>query len=109
MNYLIHPQSLIFNAHRIDGFTQMITDKQIHQWDLLETAQQVSEECNIDWPEGDGFGSSDMTYLLKDFIDRLIWRFASGRLMTKFNPSLSIVEYSEMNHHNQIQQMESGI
>ena len=88
MNYLIDPQSLIFNAHRIDGFTQMIADKQIHQWDLLETAQQVSEECNIDWPEGDGFGSSDMTYLLKDFIDRLIWRFASGRLMTKFNPSL---------------------
>ena len=41
MNYLIDPQSLIFNAHRIDGFTQMIADKQIHQWDLLETAQQV--------------------------------------------------------------------
>jgi hypothetical protein len=109
MNYLIDPQSLIFSAHRIGGFTQMITDKQIHQWDLLETAQQVSEEWTIDWPEGEGFGSSDMTYLLKDFIDRLIWRFASGRLMTKFNPSLSIVEYSEMNHHNQIQQMESGI
>jgi hypothetical protein len=108
MNYLIDPTSLLFNSHRVNGFTKMIGDEQIPQWDLLEIANEVAEEWTYDWPEDEGFGSSDMTYMIKDFIDNVIWRFASGN-MTKFNPSLSIVEYSEAEHHNMVQRMESGI
>ena len=109
MNYLVDPQSLIFNSHRVNGFTEMIGDKQIPQWDLLEIATEVAEEWTHHWDEDQGFGSSDMTYMIKDFVDNVIWRFASGKLMTEFNPSLSIVEYSEAEHHEMIQRMESGI
>ena len=72
MNYLVDPQTLIFNSHRVNGFTKMIGDLKIHQWDLLDIAQEVAEEWTSDWPEDEGFGSSDMTYMIKDFIDNVI-------------------------------------
>ena len=109
MRYLVDPQRLVFNSHRVSGFTKMIGDEQIPQWDLLEIAQEVAEEWTSDWDEDQGFGSSDMTYMIKNFIDNVIRRFASGKLETKFTPSLSIVEYSEAEHHNMVQRMESGI
>jgi hypothetical protein len=109
MNYLVDPQTLIFNSHRVNGFTKMIGDEQIPQWELLEIATEVAEEWTNDWPEDEGFGSSDMTYMIKNFIDNVIWRFASGKLMTEFTPSLSIVEYSEADHHEKVLRMEQGI
>lgn len=109
MRYLVDPQSLVFNAHRINGFTKMIGDEQIPQWDLLEIAMEVAEEWTSSWDEDQGFGSSDMTFMLKDFIDNVIWKYASGKLETKFTPSLSIVEYSEVEHHEREFRMEVGI
>ncbi len=109
MNYLIDPQSLVFNSHRVSGFTKMVGDEHIPQWDLLEVATEVAEEWTSDWPEDQGFGSSDGTYMMKDFIDNVIARYAWGRLETKFTPSLSVVEYSEAEYHNRVQRMESGI
>jgi hypothetical protein len=109
MNYLVDPQTLIFNAHRVNGFTKMVGDEQIPQWDLLEIATEVAEEWTEDWDEDQGFGSSDMTYMINNFIDNVIWRFASGKLETKFTPSLSIVEYSEAGHDEKVLRMEQGI
>ena len=109
MNYLVDPQSLVFNSHRVSGFTKMIGDENIPQWDLLEMATEVAEEWTDEWPEDQGFGSSDGTFMMKDFIDNVIARFAWGRLVTKFTPSLSVVEYSEAEYHNKVQRMESGI
>lgn len=87
----------------------MISELQIPQWELLEIATEVAEEWTNDWPEDQGFGSSDGTYMMKDFIDNVIARYAWGRLETKFTPSLSVVEYSEAEYHNKVQRMESGI
>lgn len=110
MNYLVDPQSLVFKAKGyIAGFNEMVRDNEIPQWDLLEIAMEVAEEWTNDWDEDQGFGSSDGTYMLKDFIDNVIWKYASGKLETKFTPSLSVVEYSEMEHHNRVQRMESEI
>ena len=115
MNYLIEPTSLLFNSHRVNGFTKMIGDEQIPQWDLLEIATEVAEDWTNDWDEDQGFGSSDMTYMIKDFIDNVITSIymkngmGSGMYMTKFTPSLSIVPYSEEEHHNMVQRMEQGI
>lgn len=109
MNYLVDPQSLVFNSHRVSGFTKMISELQIPQWELLEIATEVAEEWTDDWPEDQGFGSSDGTFMMKDFIDNVIARFAWGSLVTKFTPSLSVVEYSEAEYHNRVQRMESGI
>ena len=110
MRYLVDPQDLVFRAKsRIDGFSEMVRDEEIPQWDLLETAMEVVEEWTNGWDEDQGFGSSDGTYMLKDFIDNVIWKYASGKLETKFTPILSVVEYSEAEHHNGVQRIESGI
>lgn len=110
MRYLIDPQDLVFKAKsRIAGFSEMIRDEEIPQWDLLETSLEVVEEWTSDWDEEQGFGSSDGTYMLKDFIDTLIGKYTNGgKYMTKFTPSLSVVEYSEADHHNRVERMEMG-
>jgi len=109
MNYLVDPQTLVFNSHRINGFTKMVGDEQIPQWDLLESALEVCEEWTSDWDEDEGFGSSDMTYMIKSFVDTVISNYTQGgKYMTKFTPSLSIVEYSESDHHELVQRMESN-
>ena len=93
MNYLVDPTSLLFNSHRIEGFTKMIGDEKIHQWDLLDIATEVAEEWTNDWDEDQGFGSSDMTFMIKDFIDNVIHQFTSLNIYkTEFNPSLQIVK-----------------
>jgi len=111
MNYLVHPQDLVFKAKaHIDGFTQMIGKEEIPQWDLLETALGVAEDWTNDWDEDEGFGSSDGTYMLKDFIDNVIWKYTNGgKYMTAFQPGLKVVPYSEADHHNKVERMESGI
>ena len=93
MNYLVDPTSLLFNSHRIEGFTKMSGDEKIHQWDLLDIATEVAEEWTNDWDEDQGFGSSDMTFMIKDFIDNVIHQFTSLNIYkTEFNPSLQIVK-----------------
>ena len=115
MNYLVDPQTLVFNSHRVNGFTKMVAKEQIPQWDLLEVATEIAEDWTSDWSEGEGFGSSDMTYMIKDFIDTLISSnyikngLGSGMYTTKFTPGLSVVEYSEADHHASVERMESGI
>ena len=110
MRYLVDPQSLVFKAKGyIAGFNEMVKNEEIPQWDLLEIAMEVAEEWTNDWDEDQGFGSSDGTYMLKDFIDNVIWKYAGGKFMTQFNPSLSVVEYSEADHHERVKRMEIGI
>jgi len=94
MNYLIDPQDLVFKAKsRIAGFSEMIRDEEIPQWDLLDTSLSVVEEWSSDWDEEQGFGSSDGTFMLKDFIDNVIHQFTSLNIYkTEFNPSLQIVK-----------------
>jgi hypothetical protein len=109
MRYLVDPQSLVFNSKRVNGFVEFINENDVKQWDLLEMAMEVAEEWTNDWDDDQGFGSSDGTYMLKDFIDNVIWKYAGGKFETKFTPSLSVVEYSEAEHHTMVQKMESGI
>ena len=93
MQYLVNPQDLVFKSKsRIDGFNQMVTEEEIPQWDLLETSLEIVEEWSSDWDEGHGFGSSDGTYLLKDFIDTVIGNYTNGKYKTDFTPSLSVVK-----------------
>jgi hypothetical protein len=110
MRYLVDPQSLVFNSKRINGFVEFINENDVKQWDLLEIAMEVAEEWTNDWDEGQGFGSSDMTYMTKEFIDNVIgFMDKSGFKMTKFTPTLSVVDYSEAEHHQRVERMEMGI
>ena len=110
MRYLVEPQNLVFNSKRVNGFVEFINENDVKQWDLLEIALEVVEQWTEMWDEDQGFGSSDMTFMVKEFIDNVIG-FAGkyGFKMTKFTPSLSVVDYSEAEHHNRVQRMESGI
>jgi hypothetical protein len=76
---------------------------------VLEALGEVAHDYS-DWDEDQGFGSSDMTYVRKSFIDMMIsLANLDGYYETKFQPYLKVVEYSEMEHHNMVQKMESGI
>ena len=63
-----------------------------------------------DWPEGQGFGSSDMTYARQSFINTMI-DFANlrGYYETKFQPYLKVVEYSEYEKEEYDLRREQGI
>ena len=93
MNYLVNPQDLVFKAKsRIQGFNEMVKDAEVPQWDLLETSLEIVEEWSSDCDEDQGFGSSDGTYLLKDFIDTVIGNYTNGKYKTDFTPSLSVIK-----------------
>ena len=102
MEYLIEPQDLVFKAKAyINGFTEMVKDENLPQGLLLELSTEVAEDWSNDWDEGQGFGSSDGTYMLKDFIDTVISNFTNSvykksGYQTVFNPTLSVeYKYSE--------------
>ena len=101
MNYLVNPSNIVSRALGIDSFKQMINDEQIQFSELVDISVQIAEEWTNDWDEGDGFGSSDGTYLLKDFIDTVISNFTTSvynqsGYQTIFNPTLSVTyKYSE--------------
>ena len=99
MNYLVNPSSIVSRALGIDSFKQMITDEQVQFSELVDTSVQIAEEWTNDWDEGDGFGSSDGTYLLKDFIDTIILSYTNSiynksGYQTVFNPSLMVAKIS---------------
>ena len=70
---------------------------------------EVAEDFS-DWPEDQGFGSSDMTYVRKSFIDSMI-HFANlnGYYMTDFKPYLKVVEYNEIEKEEYDLRRETGI
>ena len=101
MNYLVNPSNIVSRALGIDSFKQMINDEQVQFSELVDTSVQIAEEWTNDWDEDQGFGSSDGTYLLKDFMDTVISNFTNSvynksGYQTVFNPTLSVTyKYSE--------------
>ena len=99
MNYLVNPSTIVTKALGIDSFKQMINDEQVEFSELVDTSVQIAEEWTDDWDEGCGFGSSDGTYLLKDFIDTIISSYTKSiykksGYQTIFNPYLSVAKIS---------------
>jgi hypothetical protein len=76
---------------------------------VYEALNDVAEEYQ-DWPEDQGFGSSDMTFVRKSFIDSMI-RMANlnGYYETDFQPYLKVVEYSEFEKEEYDLRREQGI
>jgi hypothetical protein len=104
---LIEGFEVVKNAFPVEGrFTKRI----ITYGDAVyEALSEVADDYS-DWPEDQGFGSSDMTYVRKSFIDSLIdMANLRGYYETKFAPYLKVVEYSEAEYHNQQLRREQGI
>lgn len=104
---LIEGYDVIRNAFPVRGkyVDRVITYSEA----VFSSLEDVAEDYS-DWPEDQGFGSSDMTYVRKSFIDNMI-RLAnlSGYYETKFAPYLKVVEYSEAEYHESMLRREQGI
>lgn len=89
--YLVHPQQLVFRAKAvIEGFTSIVEKHSISEANLLQTSLEVVEDWSNDWDEDHGFGSSDGTFMLKEFIDNVISQFTDGAYFTDFKPTLKV-------------------
>jgi hypothetical protein len=76
---------------------------------VFEALEEVASDFS-DWPEDQGFGSSDMTYVRKSFIDTMIdIANLRGYYETKFAPYLKVVEYSEFEKEEYDLRREQGI
>ena len=76
---------------------------------VYEALNDLIEEYQ-DWPEDQGFGSSDMTYVRQSFINTMIdLANLRGYYETKFQPYLKVVEYSEYEKEEYDLRREQGI
>ena len=104
---LIEGFDTIRNAFPVEGrFTKRVitySDAVYHA--LGEVAEDYS-----DWDSDQGFGSSDMTYVRKSFIDSMIdMANLRGYYMTDFKPYLKVVEYSEIEKEDYDLRREQGL
>ena len=72
MNYILTPQEIINRANQMTGVAEMMTENNVDRADQVTIATDVAEELVDWWNEGDGFGSSDATYAVKDYLDTII-------------------------------------
>ena len=104
---LIEGFGVVRNAFPVEG---RFTNRVITYSDAVYEALNDVAEDYSDWPEDQGFGSSDMTYVRKSFIDSMISSAnLRGYYETKFQPYLKVVEYSEAEYHETMLRREQGI
>ena len=104
---LVEGFDVVRNAFPVEGrFTKRVIT---YSDAVYEALNDVAEDFS-DWPEDQGFGSSDMTYVRKSFIDSMIdMANLRGYYETKFAPYLKVVEYSEAEYHEMMLRREQGI
>ena len=104
---LIEGFDSIRNAFPVEG---RFTNRVITYADAVYDALNEVAEDYSDWPEDQGFGSSDMTYVRKSFVDTMISiANLNGYYETKFEPYLKVVEYSEAEYHQMMFRREQGL
>ena len=104
---LVEGFDVVRNAFPVEG---RFTKKVITYSDAVYEALNSVAEDYSDWPEDQGFGSSDMTYVRMAFIDSMIdMANLRGYYETKFQPYLKVVEYSEVEYHEMMLRREQGL
>jgi len=104
---LIEGFDVVRNAFPVEGrFTKRVIT---YADAVYEALNDVAEDYS-DWPEDQGFGSSDMTYVRQSFINTMIdLANLRGYYETKFQPYLKVVEYSEYEKEEYDLRREQGI
>lgn len=97
MSKFFNNMQLVNRTLKINGFSviskEIQSNKKLDFLDVMITAADELEEEYSDWPEGQGFGSSDYTYALQRFIDSILDLVGmSGSYKTDFIPILSIIK-----------------
>ena len=104
---LIEGYDVIKNAFPVEG---KYVKRVITYMDAVYDALDEVAEYYSDWPEDQGFGSSDMTYVRKSFIDTMIdIANLRGYYQTDFKPYLKVVEYSEIDKEDYDLRREQGL
>lgn len=65
--YVVSPEQIIQNSLRLN----FITPEEAEDRRVKAIAEEVADDFTDEWPEGQGVGSSDMTFLIKNFLDAL--------------------------------------
>jgi len=104
---LVEGFDIVRNAFPVEGrFTKRVIT---YADAVYEALNDVAEDYS-DWPEDQGFGSSDMTYVRQSFINTMIdLANLRGYYETKFQPYLKVVEYSEYEKEEYDLRREQGI
>jgi len=104
---LVEGFDVVRNAFPVEGrFTKRVIT---YADAVYEALNDVAEDYS-DWPEDQGFGSSDMTYVRQSFINTMIdLANLRGYYETKFQPYLRVVEYSEYEKEEYDLRREQGI
>lgn len=104
---LVEGYGVIKNAFPVKG--QFVDRVITYPEAVFDALADVAEDYQ-DWPEDQGFGSSDMTYARKSFIDTMI-SIANlrGYYQTGFEPYLKVVEYSEIDKEEYDLRREQGL
>jgi len=85
--HVVSPDRIIYRAVTGGFITAAEADSQVVHDHALWTAERLDSE----WPEGEGFGSSDMTFVLQEFLESLGIKttFVDGRLTAvRGNPAV---------------------
>jgi hypothetical protein len=70
-NFLVDPETLIFRAESMNNWLHI--KSKINNKDLNQIATEVAMSWTDDYADsGQGFGSSDGTFMLKEFLDDAI-------------------------------------
>jgi hypothetical protein len=104
---LVEGFNVVKNAFPVKG--QFVDRVITYPEAVFDALAEVADDYQ-DWPEDQGFGSSDMTYARKSFIDTMI-SIANlrGYYQTKFQPYLKVVEYSEIDKEEYDLRREQGL
>ena len=70
MNYVMYPDQIMNRATGVVGYELL---PEVGEEKRYEIAEDVAQQLAMDWPEGEGFGSSDGTYVVMDYLNQLIW------------------------------------
>jgi len=104
---LIEGYDVIQNAFPVVG---KYTNRVITYSDAVYSAMDELAEDYSDWPEDQGFGSSDMTFARQSFINTMIsYANLNGYYMTDFKPYLKVVEYNEIEKEEYDLRREQGL
>ena len=119
MSLPFNPNSVLATASLIEGFDVVrnafpvegrFSKRVITYADAVYEALNDVIEDYSDWPEDQGFGSSDMTYVRKHFVDTMIsLANLNGYYMTDFKPYLKVVEYNEIEKEEYDLRREQGL
>ena len=73
MEYLTSPDAVQHRAQNIEGYDKLEAHPNYPSLDVRHSlATGVVEQWSMDWPKEEGFGSSDMSALIREYLHDLI-------------------------------------